>query len=61
MQVKSKIKLIVMSVIFFLIITPTSLVMKMFGRKMLNGAFDKNKKSYWINRSKKTNSMRKQF
>jgi len=61
MQVKSKINLIVMSIIFFLVVTPISLIMKIFGKKMLNDTFNKNKKSYWINRSKETNSMRKQF
>jgi hypothetical protein len=61
MQVKSKINLIVMSIIFFLVITPVSLIMKIFGKKTLNVTFNKNKKSYWINRSKETNSMRKQF
>ena len=52
---------IVMGVVFFLIVTPTGLIMKMFGKKMLNNAFDKNKKSYWINRDKQAHSMRKQF
>ena len=52
---------IVMGVVFFLIVTPTGLIMKMFGKKMLDNAFDKSKKSYWINRDKQAHSMRKQF
>ncbi len=52
---------IVMGIVFFLIVTPTGLIMKMFGKKMLDNAFDKSKKSYWINRDKKANSMKKQF
>ena len=52
---------IVMGIVFFLIVTPTGLIMKMFGKKMLDNAFDKSKKSYWINRNKKANSMKKQF
>ena len=61
MRVKSKINLITMSIIFFLVITPVGLIMKIFGKKTLNVTFNKNKKSYWINRSKETNSMKKQF
>ena len=52
---------IVMGIVFFLVVTPTGLIMKMFGKKMLDNAFDKNKKSYWINRDKQAHSMRKQF
>ena len=61
MQVKSKINLIVMSIIFFLVVTPVGLIMKIFRKKTLNVTFDKNKKSYWINRDKEINSMRRQF
>ena len=61
MRVKSKINLITMSIIFFLVITPVGLIMKIFGKKTLNVTFNKNKKSYWINRGKETNSMKKQF
>ena len=52
---------IVMGVVFFLVVTPTGLIMKALGKKMLDNKFDKNKKSYWINREKQNNSMRKQF
>ena len=52
---------IVMGIIFFLVVTPTGLLMKMFGKKMLDEPFDKSKKSYWINCNKQANSMRKQF
>ena len=52
---------IVMGIVFFLIVTPTGLIMKMFGKKLLDSKFDKGKKSYWINRNKESNSMRKQF
>ena len=52
---------IVMGIVFFLVVTPTGLIMKMFGKKMLDEPFDKNKKSYWINCNKKASSMRKQF
>ena len=52
---------IVMGIVFFLIVTPTGLIMKMFGKKMLNRGFDKSKTSYWINRGKEAHSMKKQF
>ena len=52
---------IVMGIVFFFIVTPTGLIMKMFGKKLLDSEFDKGKKSYWINRNKESNSMRKQF
>ena len=52
---------IVMGIVFFLVVTPTGLIMKMFGKKMLDEPFDKNKKSYWINCNKQASSMRKQF
>ena len=52
---------IVMGVVFFLVVTPIGLIIKMFGKKMLDSTFDKNKKSYWINCNKQDGSMRKQF
>ena len=51
---------IVMAVIFFLVITPTSLILKLFRKDVLN--LKKNKKeSYWIERSEKSNNMKNQF
>lgn len=52
---------IVMGIIFFFVVTPTGLIMKMFGKKMMDKKFDKNKKSYWINCNKQESSMRNQF
>ena len=52
---------IVMGVVFFLVVTPTGLIMRMFGKKLLDSKFEKGKKSYWINRDKQAHSMRKQF
>ena len=52
---------IVMGVVFFLVVTPTGLIMKILGKKMLDNKFDKNKKSYWINCNKQDSSMRNQF
>ena len=52
---------IVMGIVFFLVVTPTGLMMKLLGKKMLDSKFDKNKKSYWIDRNKQVSSMKKQF
>ena len=51
---------IVMFLIFFLIITPTNFLMRLFNNSLLkNKNFDQ--KSYWIKRKSKINSMDKQF
>ena len=51
---------IVMAVVFFLIITPISLIMKFFGKDVLN--LKKNKlKSYWIDKDGPKSKMKDQF
>ena len=52
---------IVMAIIYFIVLTPISLIVRLFGKDLLNLRFIKNKKTYWINRNKKIGSMRKQF
>ena len=42
---------IVMGIVFFAIVTPTSLIMRVLGKNLLNLKKD-NKKTYWIERSK---------
>ena len=51
---------IVMGIIFFVIVTPTSLVMMFLGKNLLN-LKKGNKKTYWIERSKITSKMKNQF
>ena len=51
---------IIMGIIFFLIITPTSLIMRVLGRNLLN-LKKENKKTYWIERSKIKSKMKNQF
>ena len=51
---------IVMGIIFFLIVTPTSFVMKILGKNLLN-LKKNNKDSYWIERSKIKSKMKDQF
>ena len=51
---------IVMSIIFFLVVTPTSFIMKILGKDLLN--LKKNtKNSYWIKKQNQNNRMKKQF
>ena len=51
---------IVMGIVFFLVITPTSLLLKLLGKDVLN--LKKNKsKSYWINKSGPKSNMKDQF
>jgi len=49
-----------MGIVFFAIVTPTSLIMRILGKNLLN--LKKNdKKTYWIERSKITSKMKNQF
>ena len=52
---------IIMGFIFFLVITPIGLVMRIMGKDLLNKKYDKKKNTYWINRYKNMSSMKKQF
>ena len=52
---------IIMGIIFFVVITPTGLIMKIIGKDLLNNKYDKNKKSYWIIRGKPKSTMKQQF
>ena len=51
---------IIMSIVFFLIVTPISLVLKIVKKDLLKLRFN-NDKSYWIEKSKTIESMDKQF
>ena len=50
----------VMFLIFFIIITPISFLLRLFGKDLLNIKFSKNS-TYWIKRKKNITSMKKQF
>ena len=52
---------IVMGVVYFGIITPIGLIMKLFGKDVLNLKLDKNKKTYWTLKKKITSKMKDQF
>tara|TARA_B100000214_G_scaffold370149_1_gene344339 strand:- start:482 stop:868 length:387 start_codon:yes stop_codon:yes gene_type:complete len=51
---------IVMSIIFFLVITPTGFFMKLIGKDLLR-LKKKDRDTYWINKDKNSGSMRRQF
>jgi hypothetical protein len=51
---------IIMMIVFFIVLTPLSFIIKLFGKDLLQIKFIK-KKSYWINRKKNIGSMKKQF
>ena len=52
---------IIMGVVFFLVVTPIGLVMRIMGKDLLNKKYDKKKNTYWINRYNNMSSMKKQF
>ena len=51
---------IAMSVVYFIIITPIGLFMRLIGKDLLRTKFSKNK-SYWIKREQNIGSMKRQF
>ena len=51
---------IIMGFIYFIIITPIGILMRLFGKDLLNIKLNKNK-SYWIKREKNINTMKRQF
>jgi hypothetical protein len=52
---------IVMALVYFAILTPVSIIVRVFGKDLLGLKFLKEKDTYWIKRKKSLNSMKKQF
>ncbi len=52
---------VVMAIIYFFILTPISLMVRLFGKDLLGLKFSKKLKTYWIKRKKDLGSMDKQF
>ena len=50
-----------MALVYFIILTPISLLVRVFGKDLLGLKFLKNQNSYWINRKKDLGKMDKQF
>tara|TARA_B100000424_G_C22475982_1_gene278568 strand:+ start:54 stop:434 length:381 start_codon:yes stop_codon:yes gene_type:complete len=52
---------VVMALVYFVILTPVSLIVRIFGKDLLGLRFLKDKDTYWIKRKKNLGSMKKQF
>ena len=52
---------IIMAIIFFLVVTPIGLLMKIMGKDLLKKNYDKAAKSYWIKRNQDIGTMKRQF
>ncbi len=52
---------IVMAIVYFLILTPISLLVRLFGKDLIGMKFSNDIKSYWVKRKKNLGSMDKQF
>ena len=52
---------IAMGIVFFIVVTPIGLIMRLLGKDILKKKYNKNEKSYWINRDKPAGSMKNQF
>ena len=51
---------VIMGIIFFLVVTPIGLTMRLLGKDVLNLKYNKSK-SYWIEKSDLKSNMKKQF
>ena len=52
---------IIMALVYFVILTPISFFVRIFGKDLLGLRFLKEKETYWIERKKSLGSMKKQF
>ena len=51
---------LIMGIIFFLVVTPIGLIMRLFGKDVLNLKYNNNK-SYWIEKNGPKSKMKNQF
>ena len=52
---------LIMGIIFFLVVTPISLIMKIIKKDLLNLKFRKDKETYWIEKTEPKSKMKNQF
>jgi len=52
---------IVMGAVFFIVVTPTGIIMRLLGKDLLRINKNKTISTYWINRDKQKKTMKKQF
>jgi len=51
----------IMGIVYFIVVFPTFLLLKLFKRNYLNIKYERNKSSYWVNVKDKQTTMRDQF
>ena len=49
---------VLLSVVFFIVITPIGVIMRIFGKDELDRKIDRDKESYWIDRAQEDDSSR---
>jgi len=52
---------IVMGAVFFIVVTPTGIIMRLLGKDLLRINKNKTISTYWINRDKQKQTLKKQF
>jgi hypothetical protein len=52
---------IIMALVYFTVLTPISLIVRIFGKDLLGLKFHKKNNTYWTDRKKNLGSMKKQF
>ena len=52
---------VVMGLVYFIILTPISLLIRILGKDLLNLKYSNKNETYWIKRKKNTGTMDKQF
>ena len=50
-----------MLAVFFLVVTPIGIILKIFKKDLLNLKYDEKRKTYWLNRDKPIGTMKRQF
>ena len=52
---------IIITIIYILVVVPTSLILRLFKKDILDENIDKDKKTYWIERKNKYTDFKRQF
>ena len=52
---------VLMGIVFFIVITPIGLIMRLIGKDLLNKKIDKSLTSYWNKREQMIGTMKNQF
>ena len=60
-MIKSIFSPILIALVYIFIVIPIGIILRLSGKDLLRLKFEKNSKSYWIERNKPMNSMKSQF